>query len=257
MASHPSSNGDLRIAVTAALAAGEFLQSEFTKDQRVLDDTARDVKLHADVMAERKVLDVLRNESFHPVLSEEQGADDELDTTGSYWVVDPLDGTFNFSRRIPFCAVSIALWRAMEPSVGVVHDFMAGRTYAAVVGEGAWLDATLLSVGRTSSIRTASLFTGFPAGRDFDDDAMSAFVKKAQSYKKLRLIGSASLSLAFVANGTADLYYEEDIYFWDVAAGLALVKAAGGGYRLEPGSSRWQFKVLAGNDDLLRATKIA
>jgi myo-inositol-1(or 4)-monophosphatase len=249
--------GDLNVAIRAATAAGKLLKSEFAKDPVVLDDHGRDIKLQADLLAERMILDILRRETSYPILSEEQGADSNFSTSDYYWVVDPLDGTFNFSRRLPFCAVSIGLWKVNEPISGVIHEFITGRTFSGVVGEGSWVDGLRLSVSGTERIDRAVVLTGFPSDRSFSTESLGAFVKKAQAYKKVRLIGSAALSLAYVASGLADLYHEEDIFIWDVAAGLALVKAAGGQYRMEPGRSRWQFNVLATNHNLAAVAALA
>jgi myo-inositol-1(or 4)-monophosphatase len=240
-------NSALRVAVAAAVAAGDLLRNEFDRGSRLCSEAGRDIKLEADVLAERAILARLRADAPHPVVSEEAGADEEADSKGPRWIVDPLDGTFNFSRRMPLCCVSIGLWDGDQPILGVVHEFVAGRTFRGIVGEGAWVDNRPLAVSAVPDPGRAALSTGFPTGRQFGSDALMAFVRQVQAYKKVRLIGSAALSLAYVAAGTLDAYHEEDIYFWDVAAGLALVKAAGGSFAIERGSRPWQLHVVATN----------
>ena len=94
------------------------------------------------------------------------------------------------------------------------------------------------------------LCTGFPAASDFSSDAVASFVQAVQTFRKVRLLGSAALSLAWVACGRADAYAERDIRLWDVAAGLALVRAAGGAVSAEPGREALTRMVRATNGRL-------
>jgi myo-inositol-1(or 4)-monophosphatase len=244
-------NRNLHAAVTAALDAGDFLKAEFRRGSMVRTEVGKDIKLEADVIAEERILASLRASTCHPILSEEAGADPDFDADGYYWVVDPLDGTFNFSRRLPLCCVSIGLWRADLPVLGVIHEFLTGRTFSGVVGEGAWVDDQPLTVSGVQQRTRAALATGFPSGADFSDRSLMQLIHGVQTYKKVRMIGSAALSLAYVAEGAMDAYREEGIYFWDVAAGLALVQAAGGSYFTRPTSRRWQLDVFASNGRLV------
>lgn len=240
-------NSDLQLARSAAFAAGDLLKAEFLRGSAVHSDLGKDIKLAADVEAEKLILGQLRAGSAHPILSEEAGADAAFGGAGYRWVVDPLDGTFNFSRRLPFCCVSIGLCDGDRPVLGVVHDFMAGVTYEGATGLGAWRNGQPMWVSAVADPAKAALCTGFPAGREFGRDSLLGFVRQAQSFKKVRLLGSAALSLAQVAAGVVEVYHEDDINFWDVAAGLALVTAAGGAYKCRPGSSQWQREVFASN----------
>jgi myo-inositol-1(or 4)-monophosphatase len=161
--------------------------------------------------------------------------------------VDPLDGTFNFSRGIPLWCVSIGLWIGDRPVLGVIHEPIPGNTYTGIVGRGAWRNGLPIQVSRIAQSARAALATGFPAGRNFSTESLAGFVQQAAEYKKVRLLGSAAVSLTLVAAGLLEAYQEEDIQYWDVAGGLALVEAAGGRFRMRAGSSRWQRHVLADN----------
>lgn len=238
---------ELELASAAALAAGRILQDEFARGTVINSAGGKDIKTQADVLAEAEILTRLRAATDWPILSEEAGADPNFSTLGRYWVIDPLDGTFNFTRRIPLCCVSIGLWENGEPLLGVIHDFLAGRTYQGVVGVGAWDNGQPMNVSAEQSKAASALATGFPSGRSYQNESLLGFVQQVQAYKKLRLLGSAALSLAWVAAGKVEAYHEEDIYFWDVAAGLALVKAAGGTYQAKPGNGAWKWNVLAAN----------
>jgi len=237
----------LQLARAASEAAGEVLRQDYVSGSEVRADYGKDIKLAADTRAEAIILAALRKESPFPILSEEAGADETVAEGGLCWVVDPLDGTFNFSRRLPLCCVSIGLCDGERPVLGVIHDFMAGVTYEGAVGLGARRNGESMRVSAVTDPAKAALCTGFPAGREFGSDSLLGFVRQAQTYKKVRLLGSAALSLAQVAAGVVEIYHEDDINFWDVAAGLALVVAAGGSYESRPGSSRWQREVFASN----------
>lgn len=219
----------LPLAVRAARAAGEHLARSRTQAARVSAESQRDVKLQADVEAEVRIVDVLRGGSPFSILSEErghiEGSDDEGDAR---WIVDPLDGSLNYLQEIPFCGVSIGLWNATEPLLGVVYDFIRDECFTGIVGDGAWRNDVAIRVAATTACERAVLSTGFPAATDFSTEALGDFVERVRAYRKVRLLGSAALSLAYVACGRVDAYVERDIKLWDVAAGLALVQAAGG-----------------------------
>jgi myo-inositol-1(or 4)-monophosphatase len=214
----------LKVAKSAARAAGRLLASQSGLEVR--SSTAHDTKLEADLTSEVAILDMLSK--HYPVLSEEAGG--TIAATGPTWIVDPLDGTVNYSRGIPISCVSIALWDK-GPVLGVVYDFNRNEMFSGIVGEGAFLNDTEISVSKTVDRADAIMFTGFPAASSFDTEKLAGFVRLVQRYKKVRLLGSAALSLAYVASGRGDAYMEQRIRIWDVAAGVALVNAAGGAFQ--------------------------
>lgn len=217
----------LRVAEGAARAGGSVVESTF--DAVVLSDAGRDIKLDVDYDAEERIIAVLRQHSGAAILSEERGLiTGTLPPLDLRWIIDPLDGSFNYWRKIPFCCVSVALWRNDAPLVGAIYDFNRQEMFSAIVGSGAWVNGVPVAVSRVPARSRAVLATGFPVGADLGPDAVRAFIEHVASFKKLRLLGSAALSLAYVASGRMDAYYEEGIRLWDVAAGLALVSAAGG-----------------------------
>lgn len=237
----------LELARSAARAAAVVLREEFARGSTVQSSAGKDIKLAADVLAEACILKALRAGSPHAVLSEESGADPGMDRSGLHWVVDPLDGTFNFSRRLPACAVSIGLCDGNRPVLGVVYDFLNDAMFSGAVGEGAVCNGVPIHVSGTADRASAMICTGFPSGGRYDDASLLGFVRKAQTYKKVRLLGSAALSLAYVAAGLVDVYHEEGIYLWDVAAGLALISAAGGTFEMRPTGDPWKLDVIATN----------
>jgi len=218
---------------TARDAAREVLK-DVAAIRKVKVDLRRDVKIKADSKIEEFVVDRLTKQSEYPILSEESGLIGGSQEGSSYqWIVDPIDGSLNFSRGIPFCCISIALWNGAEPLLGVVLDFNRAEVFAGIVGDKATLNGKPIKVSDIKKKSKAILCTGFPVNTDFGSSALHQFVKQVQEYKKVRLLGSAALSLSYIASGRADIYIERDIKIWDVAAGCALVKASGGSVLIE------------------------
>lgn len=233
------------LARKAAREAVAVLSGAFSSDPGVVSAERKDIKTKADVAAQEVILCVLASSGLPVVAEEDAGASETGD--GRRWLVDPLDGTMNFVRGFPMAAVSVALWDGDRPLLGVVHDVFAGGAFRGVVGAGAWLDDTPVHVSGVSDPGQAILATGFPSGRSYDEAPLLEFVAKVRRFKKVRMLGSAALMLSQVAAGRFDAYEEEDIYLWDVAAGLALVKAAGGNFRMERGSGGHKWNVKAWN----------
>jgi myo-inositol-1(or 4)-monophosphatase len=211
-------------------------------------ELAHDLKLAADRRSQEIILAALAQGSGLPVISEEAGWEPlRLSDDGVWrWIVDPLDGSLNFKQQIPLCCVSIGLWQGDRPWGGVIYDFKAGVMYKGVKGLGAWCQSTPLRVAPPREARRAVLMTGFPSGGDYHQDKLLEFVNQVRCFRKLRLLGSAALSLAYVAAGRADAYLEKGIKLWDVAAGLALVAAAGGHIRWEQAGDSPDLIAYAG-----------
>jgi myo-inositol-1(or 4)-monophosphatase len=244
---------ELDLAKRAARDAGARLRVAIADKQTVLMEDVKDIKLQADRDAEARILDMLR-ESPYPVLAEDSGEHGALAGDEPFWVVDPLDGTLNFSRGLPICCVSIALSVGDAPFLGVIYDFNRDELFSGVVGEGAWLNDAPMRVSDISEAMRGTLSGGFPVGFDYDEAGMASFLAILRRFRKLRLLGSAALSLAYVASGRIDAYFEDDIMYWDIAAGVALVKAAGGHAYMKPSCAKWSRWVrCASRVELWRA----
>jgi myo-inositol-1(or 4)-monophosphatase len=225
------------LALATAEAAGSLLRDGASR--RVNETTDDDVKMQADIDSETLVRERLAASRL-PVIGEELGGDPSLFESGNelYWVVDPLDGTYNYLRNQPNTCVSIGLMRGQEPVLGVLCDFTSGKTYLGVPGEGTYINGQRVTPNWAEKAADACLMTGFPASADKEGPAMTAFLREAARYKKIRMIGSAALAIGYVAEGIADTYQECATNLWDVAAGLALIKGAGGYYRMVPTGKR-------------------
>lgn len=227
----------LVLAERAASGAGRLLAASSDASAAVLSEPGRDIKLRADQDAEAFILDTLAASGLH-VLTEESGEHGDVGGAGPFWVVDPLDGTYNYHRSIPLCCVSVALWQQQRPVLGVVYDMSRQECYSGWVGQGAWLNGTPIRVSGRSDPATASLATGCPVHLDYSDESLHRLVRMMQTFKKVRMLGTAAISAAWVACGRLDAYAEDDIMLWDVAAGAALVAAAGGWIDVRPSPRR-------------------
>lgn len=225
---------ELGLAEKAAREAGALLREMMSGERVVLSQIGRDIKMQADRDAEARIMGLLRAESPYPIIAEETGRHGEIDG-GPCWVVDPLDGTLNFSRQIPLCCTSIGLMEGEEPILGVIYDFNHDEMFSGVIGQGAWLNGKPMKVSELADKSQAILASGMTSYGDYTRDSREKYVDMIHTFKKARMMGSACLALAYVACGRIDAYAEEDFMLWDVAAGAAIVRAAGGWIEVERG----------------------
>ena len=216
---------DLNLAIDIAYQAGNFLSTNSKTLNKTIFFENNDIKLEADVKAEELIKSLILKESNFPILAEESGSStSELGET--FWVVDPLDGTANFAKGIPICCVSIALINQDQPVLGAIYDFMHDEMYYGSKIQSALLNGSKIQVSDIKEKNAATLVTGLPAQTDFSEQAIRKMITDFQSWKKVRMIGSAAMASAYVASGKADFYKEYGIYLWDIAAGAAIVEAA-------------------------------
>lgn len=219
----------LTLAAVAATNAGHFLHNNIGRNLEIITEEEREIHFQFDLEAEKIIINELRNGSDYKIITEESGLIDSAGGCYDYsWIVDPLDGSINYSEGIPLACVSVGLWKNSAPVLGVIYDFNRDHIYSGIIGLGAWVNNYPIRVKLFRSSDKAILCTGLPASMDFSEKTMNSLINRVTKFRKIRMIGSAALSLAFVAAGKVDAYYEKNIKIWDVAAGLALVKAAGG-----------------------------
>ena len=216
----------LEIAKSAALDGGNYLLANQGEDLEVLLNEGRDIKLQLDTDTENLIKKTLRSKSSFSILGEETGLSGDLGEF--YWVIDPLDGTSNFLRGIPISCVSIALMRNLNPILGVIYDFNHDDLYFGHQESRAFLNQREIRVSNYSSKNESTLVTGIPAKQHYSDDEFKNMIDDFQNWKKIRMIGSAAMASIYVAAGKAETYKENGIFLWDIAAGAAIVNAAGG-----------------------------
>lgn len=222
-------NGALHIAIKAARAAGTIITRALPKrDSIIIHEKAHlDFVTEVDRLAEAEIIKELRRAfPTHGFLGEESG---QVGPTKQQWVIDPLDGTSNFLRGFPHFAVSIALVEKGEPVLGVVFDPLRDELFTAEKGRGALLNDRRLRVTPRKGIEGALIATGFPfRQRKLFDDHLNMVKALLKTGEDLRRTGSAALDLAYVACGRFDAYFEMGLQPWDMAAGVLLVREAGG-----------------------------
>lgn len=240
----------LSIAKEAAFLAGDFLSKRGQSSLKVNLAQGKDVKIAADVHSEDIIFKHLIKNSPFSILSEEKGFL-QREKNDYRWIVDPLDGTMNYLRNIPLCCVSIGLWYKNEPLLGVVNDFNMRELYSGITGKGAWINDAAIAVSDIRQKEEAVLCTGFPVHSDFSEDSLENFIADIRSYKKIRMIGSAALSVCYVACGRSDVYYEKDIMLWDIAGGVSIVLGSGGEInRFEKASKAYSYNLCVTNGSI-------
>ena len=241
---------EISIARKASLEAGKILANNKKALNKATFESSKDIKLEADISAENLIKSILNEESLFPILAEESGKSvDDLGST--FWVVDPLDGTANYSRDIPISCVSISLIINLEPVMGVIYDFNNKDLYEGSIFRPASLNGQALNVSSISKSSDGILVTGLPNNTDYSDVAMLKMIKDFQDWKKVRMIGSAAMASAYVASGKADVYKEFGTYLWDVAAGAAIVNAAGGKAEISNFRDNYQVDVHFSNSKII------
>ena len=241
---------ELDLAKKAALKAGKLLVKNKNDLIKSIFLSDKDIKLKADIEAEKTIKLILESKSFFPILAEESGKSRE-NLNETFWVVDPLDGTANYARDIPLCCVSIALIHKMNPVLGVIYDFNNKNLYEGCLGGEAKLNGVHIKVSDTKKANDGILLTGLPNNTDYSDQALLIMVKDFQKWRKVRMIGSAAIASSYIASGKADLYKEFGAYLWDVAAGAAIVSAAGGIAEIRNQKANYQVDVSFSNSKIL------
>lgn len=243
-------NPTLNIAVRAARSAGNVILRALNKIDtiNVAEKSANDYVSEVDQRAEQEIIQTIQR-AFpqHSVLAEESG---ETEGNDYQWIIDPLDGTTNYLRGVPQYAISIALMHRGQLEVGVIYDPVKDELFTASRGNGAQLNDRRIRVAQRKSMRGALLGTGFPFRPDQDlDKYLETFKALVPDTAGIRRPGSAALDLAYVAAGRYDGFWEFGLNPWDMAAGVLIIREAGGVVTDLDGSDRFMKtgNVLASN----------
>ena len=248
-------NKALAVAVKAARAAGKIMHANWHRPKRVNSAAAHDIKLELDVRCQALIEKTLRAVFPEiPVLGEEGITGD---MTAEYrWVVDPIDGTVNYFFGMPHAAVSIALEQNGKSVVGVIYDPFTGEIWTTTKGQPTRLNGKIVRVSNRSRLEDAVIALGFSKSQDNLNKSLPHLNRLARRAKKIRIMGSAALELAYVASGRLDAYIERRINLWDVAAGSLLVENAGGEFYTLPAPGKYRYAMCADNGKLRRKLQI-
>ena len=224
-------SANLNIMMKAARKAGRSLVKDFreVENLQVSMKGAGDFVSKADIAAEEIIRDELRTaRPTYGWLAEEGGEADGEDPTRR-WIVDPLDGTTNFLHGLPHWAVSIALEHKGQVVAGVVYDPAKDEMFFAEKGQGAFMNDTRLRVSGRNKMIEGLFSTGLPFGGRADlPETLKELARVMPACSGVRRFGAAALDLAYVAAGRYDGYWERRLNAWDIAAGLLIVREAGG-----------------------------
>lgn len=221
----------LTMAVRAARAAGTVISraTDHVADLTIESKQRNDFVSEVDRQAEHAIIDILKRAyPDHQFLGEESG--DSGQTDSAYrWIIDPLDGTTNFLHGLPHYSVSIALEYQGRIELGVIYNPSNQELYTAERGGGAFLNNRRIRVAGLRTLEGALLGTGFPFRPEQDVDAyLKTFRALHGPLAGIRRAGSAALDLAYVAAGRLDGFWEFGLQPWDMAAGILMVREAGG-----------------------------
>ncbi len=245
---------DLEIAVEAARTGGAIIGDAFGQAIHADYKGRFDPVTTVDHASEEAIVDIITGaRPDDGIVAEEAGG---LESSGRYWIIDPLDATVNFIHGIPQIAVSIALWDGKNPMLGVIYDPLRDELFTAATGAGAHLNGERMSVSGTTELERAVVATGFPYDHgDHAEEYAAALAAVLETVNGIRRFGSAALDLAWVAAGRFDAYWEMAIAPWDQAAGIIAVREAGGRVTDPFGAESvpWTKLVLASNGALHEA----
>lgn len=248
----------LQVAISASKAAGDIIVgnaggAEVAKTKA----NSRDLLTLIDPLCEKTIRDiVLATFPTHAFLGEEDvppgkeastaALNDKLENSGDWlWIVDPIDGTTNFVHGMPLCMPSVAAAYRGEVVVGVIYDPHREEYFTAIKGYGAQMNGDPIHVGEQAVIGDAIVAMGSPPAAESLEMSLKGVQVLMPKVRTIRMLGSAALMLAWVANGRLTCYWEYDLSSWDIAAGALLIQEAGG-----------KFTDLGGNPYNLRVRKM-
>ncbi|MDR1952591.1 MAG: inositol monophosphatase [Elusimicrobiota bacterium] len=215
-------------ALKAAKVGANILMKYYGKNLNIEYKSAIDPVSQADKNSQKKIISIIKKDfPDHGILAEEDGVSD---TQKEFcWIIDPLDGTVNFVHSLPQFCVSIGLKYKKEIIMGVIYAPVINELFIAQKGKGAFFNGKRIRTSKNTVLNRAIGVTGFPyqiKGRE--DRIFSNFRNVALQVQGVRRLGSAALDMAWTACGRLDFFWEETLKAWDIAAGVIIVKEAGG-----------------------------
>jgi myo-inositol-1(or 4)-monophosphatase len=242
----------INVAIEAALEAGKYLKANVGKFRQLERKIGQETNLvtEIDKGSEALIIRTIRSRyPDHAILGEEGGA--SAGTSDVKWIIDPLDGTTNFTHGLPLFCVTIGIEYRGEIIAGAIYDPNADELFTAEKGKGAFLNGARIRVTAADTLINSLLVTGFPYNiKENPGKVVEHFTTFLPLAQGVRRLGSAAIDLAYVACGRFDGYWEVFLHPWDKAAGILLVKEAGGtvtNFNGDPGDIIYQPNTLATN----------
>jgi myo-inositol-1(or 4)-monophosphatase len=224
---HFTSGAMLDFAIRLATNAGKFLKDHLHDDITIEHKGRIDLVTNMDCRIQTGIVEEIeRAWPGHGILAEEDCL--KKGDTEYTWIIDPIDGTTNFIHHIPFFCVSIAVAKSGQPFIGVCYNPISGDLFHAQAGQGAHQNGRRIFVSATEKLLDSLVATGFPYTQQNIDSIIARFSCVLGRAQGIRRLGSAELDLCYVAAGAFDAFWEEGLKPWDMAAGVAILKEAGG-----------------------------
>ena len=221
----------INLITRACLKASRSLIRDFGEIENLQVSTKGpgDFVTSADKRTEKILIDELQKaHSDYGIITEETGIINKSNTENR-WIIDPIDGTMNFLNSIPQFAISIGYEERGEIKCGVIFNPIMNEMFCAEKGNGAYLNNSRIRVSNKKNIRDALLATGGPKqASKIKDKIFSEYIDVSKNVSNVRRFGSASLDMAYVACGRFDGYWQRELNYWDIAAGIIILKEAGG-----------------------------
>ncbi len=217
-----------KVALELALKAGKIQKAKFRRHLNIRWKSLTNPVTEVDQACEALIAKGVRK-AFpdHAMLGEEGSSFGPVDARYQ-WIVDPLDGTVNYSHGLPMFCVSIGIYELGKPLIGVVHAPLLGETYVAERGQGAFLNGKRIRVSRQSKPLEAVLASGFSYHAREDGENIREWQEMIRSFQAIRRMGAAALDLCMVASGRFDGFWEYGLKAWDCAAANLILEEAGG-----------------------------
>jgi myo-inositol-1(or 4)-monophosphatase len=241
----------LACAVAAARAAGRLMRREKDAPKKINAQSRHDIKLELDVRCQKLIERILSSTFPHSSVLGEEGVLGRPDAP-LRWVVDPIDGTVNFTYGIPHACVSIALQRQgaggeFTTEIGVVYDPFCDELWTATRGGPARLNGKIIRASRRGNLAQAIVAIGFSKTAESLRENLPVFNSLVRRVRKIRMMGAAALALTYVAGGRFDAYIESGISLWDIAAGGLILECAGGEFWHRPLADSGKYRMIASN----------
>jgi len=226
-------NGRLAFSESIAREVGAFLKLQFVKTSHVVDEIfPHDIKLQLDKLAQDMIVKSILETYPQDAILGEEGSEIKSNADAE-WIIDPIDGTVNFFYGIPIFCVSIALRYHGERVLACVYDPMQDECYTAIRGQGALMNGRLLQASKRDSMADCIAFVGHGRHDASYNFGLRRFAYISSQVRKMRILGSAALSLCYIAAGRLDIYIENQIYLWDYAAAALILEEAGARYEIK------------------------
>lgn len=205
------------------------LKKNYLKNNKIfyLRSNNKELKSKVDFLCNKLIIDNLKKTNF-PIISEEKKNHDFEEYKDYQWIIDPIDGTYNYINNLGPCSSCIALFNGTKPIFGIVATFPDNNIYFGGPKLGSYKNLKRIEISTKRSMSQSTLMTGFPSNYLFEKNDKDRLFNIFKKVKKTRMIGAASISILKLGEAHADIYYEKNIMIWDIASSLAILKGAKG-----------------------------